>query len=252
MKSFLTIFLFAAVFSMYGGTLIYKGENDEKKVVSEIEIFSIDKNILFFKIGKNVKSLPFSKLLKYYDTDINVNLAFDDSTSDYGVHIREVKFPVNLRGITVRSNKKVENKIVVDYSIQMKKGANQKQVFKEPYFYLYVLSTGKNSNDFAIHTFAFPKEAKMKKMNGYNEALMLEKAFSAERSIVNPRVRYNSLLALSDNKAEINIKELGNRKIVAYYLVVWGKEDIILTKSEIFDHTCGISKNWYIFQKNVR
>ena len=255
MKQFFLIICFAVCCSAFCGTLIYKGTDNEKKIISEIEIASIDKNIVTFKIGKATRTIHFSKIFKYYDSDINMNLAFDDNTSDYDLTISNLQFPLNKKGITAKRTKKDNrnNKVTFEFSIHPKQRKGQSANIKYPYFYLYLLTSGGQGYGRTIHTFHYPATAKLKNSKIYNEALMLEAALSSERRIVNPRHLMQAKLENDElNKVSIDISKIGNHEIIAYYLIAWGKDDIVFTKSEIFNHSYEVSKNWHILHNSKK
>lgn len=253
-KYFLSLFAIIICSTSFGGTLIYKGTDDEKKIISEIDIVAIDKNIMTFKIGKTTRNIALSKIFKYYNSDINMNLAFDDNTSDYDISITELKFPVNGKGITAKRGKKEEkvNTATLEYSISLKTKNKQKRVVKTPYFYLYLLTSTQKGSGKNIITCCYPAEAKTKNSKVYNEAVMLEKAVSSEREIFNPHHRLNNSKHGNTTKVSFNLKDVGNREIIAYYLVVWGKDDIIYTKKEILNHEYEISDNWHITNRTAK
>lgn len=248
MKKFIAVLFFAVSYPLFCGTLIYKGTENEKKIISEIDIISIDKNIVTFKIGKTTRHIHFSKIFKFYDSDINMNLAFDDNTSDYELSISNLKFPTNKKGITAKRVKKESqnNKVTFDFSVYPKNKKGQSHNIKYPYFYLYLLTTGGKGKGSNIYTYHYPASAKLKNSKVYNEALMLESALSSERQILNPRHLSDTGLKDGLNKVSIDISKIGNREIIAYYLVAWGKDDIVFSKSEIFDHSYEVSKNWHL------
>lgn len=254
MKKFIAVLFFAISCPLFCGTLIYKGTDNEKKIISEIDIVSIDKNIVTFKIGKTIRHIHFSKIFKYYDSDINMNLAFDDNTADYDIAISNLKFPINKKGITAKRVKKEsqKNKVTFDFSVYPKNKKGQSANIKYPYFYLYLLTTGGKGKGSNIYTYHYPASAKLKNSNVYNEALMLESALSGERQIINPRHFYQTSKTDDLNKVSIDISKIGNRQIIAYYLVAWGKDDIILTKGEIFDHSYEVSKNWHLLYRSKK
>lgn len=253
MKNILFAFLLFVSFSAFCGTIIYRGTDNEKKIISEIDIVSIDKNIVTIKIGKTTRTLHFSKIYKYYDTDINMNLAFDDNTSDYTLAVTNLKLPVNKKGVTQRAKKqKQKNKIEFDFSLSPQRKKGQSANVKVPYFYLYLLTSSGKGNGSSIYTYFHPNTAKIKNSKVYNEALMLESAISSERQIINPRYLSNISREGQGNKVAIDISKIGERKIIAYYLVVWGKDDIVYTDNKIIDHSYEVSKNWYLLHRSKK
>lgn len=253
------ICILAIIFSVptFGGTLIYRNHQKEKKIISEIDIVSIDKNILTFQIGKTTRTLPMSSMLKYYDTDINMNLAFDDNTADYSLYATNIKLPVNNRGITVRKGGKKAgkqvNKITLEYNVQIKNKKNQRKAIKTPYFYLYVLVSSTKHSGNSLYCFSYPEVAKIRNTKNYNEAAMLERALSSERPNINSDyVLHGSGMYGAKRTATFELKGIGNREIIAYHLVVWGKDDIVFTENRIVNSRFNISKNWIIHAKNQK
>lgn len=249
------IILLAALIchSAFCGTLIYKGNNNEKKIISEIEIISIDRNIVTFKIGKGTRNIHFSKISKYYDSDINMNLAFDDNSSDYDLKITNLKLPVNKKGITKKVKKEAQNnKITFEYSISPKPSKGQNKNVKIPHFYVFLLTTGGKGTGSNIYSFYYPESAKIKNSKVYNEALMLEAALSSERQRINPRYLFGAGVDKSLNKISIDISKIGNRKIIAYHIVAWGKDDIVDIKNDILDHSYEVSKNWHLLHRSKK
>ena len=256
-KFFILITAVLTAMPAYCGTLIYKNSQKEKKIISEIDIVAIDKNIFTIQIGKTTRTIPYSNVIKYYDTDINLNLSFDDNTADYDIYASHVKMPMNNKGITVhkggkKAGKQV-NKVTVDYSIQMKKLKNQSNAIKAPYFYLYVLTSSSNNSGTSLYCFSYPEKAKIRNTKNYNEALMLEKVLSSERHNHNADyVLHGNGIKKANNTATFELTGIGNREIIAYRLVVWGKDDIIFEKNEILNMRYNISKHWYLHAKNQK
>lgn len=258
MKKFITAALLLTIsISAFCGTIIYRNSQKEKKIISEIDIVSIDKNIITFKIGKTTRTLPFSSMLKYYDTDINMNLAFDDNTSDYDIYVTNVKLPPNNRGITTRNSgkkgKKQVNKITLDYAVSMKNQKNQRRAIKAPYFYLYILTSSQNHSGTSLYCFSYPEVAKIRNTKNYNEAAMLERVLSSDRPNYNSEfIMYGKGMNGVRRSATFELNGIGNREIIAYHLVAWAKDDIAFTENKIVNRRYNISKNWHIHAKNQK
>lgn len=251
-KIFAAAILFSCFYA-FCGTLIYKGTNNEKKILSEIDIVSIDKNIVTIQIGKTTRNIHFSKIFKYYDTDINMNLAFDDNTSDYNLHVSNLKTPVNLKGVTKKAKKNAQNnKFSFEFSIQTKTKKGQSKNIKTPYFYLYLLTTSGKAGTSNISVFSYPESAKIKNTKNYNEAVMLERAISSERPVINPRYLTHDTMEGKHNKVSIDIGKIGNREIIAYYLIAWGKDEIVFTENKILNSKYEVSKNWHLTHRSAR
>lgn len=252
MKNIFTITVFLCACNIFAGTLIYRDSENEKKFLSQIDIVSIDKNIITLKIGKTTRTIPFSKVMKYYNSDINLNLAFDDNTSEYGLDITKMTLPANKKGVTLQSKKRPQtNKISLEYSLNMKKKKNQSKAVKTPYFYLFVLAGSANHSGNNMFTYCYPAVAKTKNTSNYNEALMLEKAISSERPILDSEyVIHGDGVRKNNNTVTFDLKGIGNREIIAYRIVVWGKDDIIYEKNEIVNHRYNLSKNWHLHAKS--
>ena len=258
MKKIIILLLFAfAISPAFSGTLIYLNSQKEKKIISEIDIVSIDKKIITIKIGKTTRTLPFSSILKYYDTDINMNLAFDDNTADYTIYATNVKMPINNKGITTRKGGKKAgkqvNKVTLEYTVNMKKQKNQRSAIKAPYFYLYVLVASGNHSGTSLYCFSYPEAAKTKNTKTYNEAAMLERVLASERPNYNADfILHGNGMKGPNRTATFELKGIGNREIIAYHLVAWGKDDIVFTENKILNLRYNISKNWHIHARNQK
>lgn len=254
-KFFITILTALVAVPSFGGTIIYQNYKKEKKVVSEVEIISIDRNIITFQIGNTTRTMPLASMLKYYDTDINMNLAFEDNTANYKIYAHNVKLPSNKKGVTIsnkkKSRKKITNKITFEYSVQRQKEKNQTNAIKVPYFYLYVLTASADGSGKNLYCYSYPNAAKIKNTKNYNEALMLEKALSSDRHTWNSDfILTGKGLHAGARTASFELKGIGDREIIAYHLIGWGKDDIVYSKGEIINHRYNISKNWLIHAKN--
>lgn len=251
-KTYLILLSLFCSLSSFAGTIIYKGTNNEKKFVSEIDILSIDRNIITFKIGKTTRTMPMSRMYKYYDTDINMNLAFEDNSSDYEITILDFQTPQNKKGITKVTGKKAKkkvNSVSFEYFIRLRTQKNQTKNIKTPYFYLYVLAAANKGDSRTMYSFCYPEEAKIKNTKTYNEALMFEQAISSSRHVINPNNRIHSSGA-PKRKITIPLDGIGERDIIAMYLVVWGKDEIIHTESKHINTQYNASKNWHLLTRS--
>ena len=243
--------LFAIAFFCIGfvaetiaGTLVYKVNKDNEKIISDIKILSIDKKQIVLKVGNGMERSPLTSLVKYYDTDIKIGSVFDDGSSEYDIQIVNIKKPVSKTGLTGSKKDKVTSNIEIEYNISTKdSNVKNRRAIKHPLFYLYVLTTDSN-NKRKIFIYNYPESAKCNFKN-YDEALMMEKALSSEREAMvfeHGRWSNNSFFGIKHKFLLDGIKE---RKIIATYLIVWGKDKIIYEGGEIWDHSYSINPDWH-------
>lgn len=231
--------------NLFGGTLIYK-VNKEEKIISDVNIVSIDQKHLTLKVGSGTERILLSHVIKYYDTNIKIGSAFDDGSNDYSVFIRDIKYPPNKTGYIGTKKERITGDIELSYDILLdSKTANSQSKFREPYFYLFVLTVGKDNSDRKMFDYFYPAAAKCN-FKTYDEALMMEKVLSSERStqfLEYGKFQQNSMT--SWQKIKFPLEGIKDRKIIAVYLVVWGKDNIVYSQGEILDYSHSIGQDWY-------
>lgn len=235
MNKYFIIFVFLVSQTIFAGTLIFK---DGTKL-SGIEIVSINDGEIIIEKDKAKRTYSIKKIKSYYGTDL------DDSSdeipgefSDYSVKILDVKIPNE----GVDSKKKAED-AEIEYSIQ-KKGKSPR--IKVPYFYLYIITPGKNEvSGRQVHRYFYPKQAKPKGKD-YDEAAIMAELNDFGRPNWNTHYR-NIKGKLQGNKITFSLKGIGKRKILAWHLEVWGNDSKIVDKTENMMHFFGskVHKNWW-------
>ena len=136
----ITLFCIGFMAEVIAGTLVYKVNKDNEKIISDIKILSIDKKQIVLKVGNGMERIPLTSLVKYYDTDIKIGSVFDDGSSEYDIQIVNIKKPVSKTGLTGSKKDKVTSNIEIEYNISTKdSNVKNRRAIKHPHFYLYVL-----------------------------------------------------------------------------------------------------------------
>jgi len=136
----------------FAGTLIFK---DGTKI-SGIDIISISDGQIIIEKDKAKRTYSIKKIKSFYKTNFEGGLnELPGEFSDYTVKIFDVKMPKK----GVDSKGKTET-CAINYSIT-RKGPSKK--IKRPYFYLYVITPGKDgASGRKIYRYVYPKQAKPK------------------------------------------------------------------------------------------
>jgi len=251
-KTILGLFLLSGMLFVMPGhaaTIIYKAADGKQRIISKVKLQAINGNLIALQIDKGIRYIARNALLKYYSEDISTTSGFEDGSSDYEVVLGPWNVPQC--GITGSQKKKGTAVATFEYSIS-RKGEGNGNV-RVPYFYLFVLTTGNaDYGSRKMYIYSYPeKEAKLSSKNGYNEAKMLEKALSADRPYIHNRSGSASGISGAKLNREATFKLTGieNRKILAWHLVVWGKEDI-LQERDFQEIGESISKHWWLHYQN--
>ncbi len=242
MRIFLLIFcslLFCC--NTWGGTLVYKNKKGEIKRVSGLKIVSIDSKKMVVRIANGTETILLSQVQKYYDTDIRISGEFDDDSGEYTVQLGYEKL-----GSSKKNNGRME--LSIPFSISRQKGTSMGARLRQPYFYLFVLSSDAESQNRKMTSYCFPASAKTS-MKNYDEAKMLEKVISLDRPYYYQEDTFNrssySKRMGGERQAQFTLNAVKNNTVIAWYLVVWGKDSIVATKSwENSEYR--ISKNWWV------
>ena len=233
------VIAFSTFFSLSAGTIFFK---DGSKL-SDIEIISIAEGLIVIEKDKKRKSYPTKLLKAYYNSNIKSGEESDpDKYLDYKVNIIDIKVPD--KGID--SKDKTES-VTIEYTISKKSGEGKR--IKVPYFYFYVLVPSKDGyGERAIYSYYSPSDAKISS-KGYDAAAILEKVLEFGRHTWD--MNHAKLTTkLMGKTVSFSLKSVGNRKILAWHLEVWGNKDKIYEKSTTVHPERGISKNWWLKLKN--
>ncbi len=230
------------------GTLIYRTRDNEEKTVSKVTIVTIDAKLVTIKINSGTETIPISSLVKYYDTDIKSGGEFEDNSAEYTIRLGTEKCPGT--GYETNKGKKSSSVFSISYDTMRKPGQNQKAGIREPYLYLFVLTSG-NSGERNFYSFSSSSKGKVSMRDAYDEAKMLEKVTSLDRTLIhdddrNQLGRPNQRGGLGGTDlAEFKLDGIKDQKIIAWYLVAWGKNKIEATK-EWRDTGYNLHKTWWV------
>ncbi len=239
-KFMLSLFLLALACPLPAGTLIYRiNGKGETLTTSKIKIISIQDKRLTIEQDGGRQTIPLSWVEKYFDTDIPGS-SFVDNTSDYDINIIKVDIPDTGYTFSTEDGKRRKNVAVcsIEYRINRKYEPGKTQAVKMPYFYLYVLTTrDKEYGQRPAYTFFYPKEAKVKSKS-YDEAKIIETISGIDRPLIHDKAirqlgtpaRKSGLSSMGNLVAEIPLKGIRGRHIVAYRLDIWGKDKIVASK----------------------
>lgn len=239
-KTALLLLTLAFAFAASAGTLIYTNREGKKLTVSGIKIFSIDSKKMVVKINDGTETILLSNVVKYYDTDIKSGSAFDDNSAEYSIRLGE--------GILSDKKKSGQQTFSISFDVSRKSGRMDTQL-RYPYIYLFVLTSGEEGNR-VITSYPFPSEAKAS-MKNYDEAKMLEKVLSLKRKRYHSEdadrlgERVSHVQIGGAKMATFSLNNIKNRKVIAWYVVAWGKDSIVAVK-EWRDTSYKIGKNWWI------
>ena len=220
--------------NLSAGTIFFK---DGTKL-SDVKIISISEGEIVLEKSKTRKTYSLRQFKAYYDADIKTgDESSPDKYIDYKVNIINTKVPK--RGIN--SKKKTEN-FEIQYTISKKSGTGKK--LKVPFFYLYILTTGKDDNGARkIYDYYSPSKAKPKG-KGYDVASILAKVLDFGRPEINLE-HTKARNKLMGKTVKISLKSIGDRKILAWHLEVWGNTKKIYEKTGVEYPEAGIGKHWW-------
>ena len=212
----------------FGGTLIYKSNEGEEKRVSGLTILSIDSKKMVVRISGGTETIRLSQVIKYYDSDIRAGSDFDDGSGDYTLRFGQEKM---VRG--EKANSRME--FTIPFDVDRTGNAKMGTPLRVPYLYLFVLVSDSENFQRKMFVASYPASAKIS-MKNYDEAKMMEKATSLDR----PRYHHDDAALLGKRSrgatleggrlARFPLNNLRNGKIIAWYLVAWGKDSIVATK----------------------
>lgn len=239
--------------SLIGGTLIFK---DGTKI-SDVTIVSINEGRVVVEKDKANKTYNLNQIASFYQA----NLKGDDAApegefADYDVSIINIKMPTT--GLDKSSDKEKEAKVSkcdVTFSIKRKGEHSDVKKVRAPYFHLYVLThSDKDYGGRVIYRYSYPKDFKVKGKS-YDKASVMEVLDNFDRQAVyfdqSTSLAHGSGVGkgfgkggFNDRTAEFELKDVKSRKILAYYLEVWGDKDIVVTKNWASDGI-GAGDRWW-------
>ncbi len=234
----LIVFLAFSGLKLEAATLFYKpGKDSEKQALTKIKIVSISKGVMLVERDGTKRSIPLSQLVEYSDSDMSGGDAFEDNSAEYTVNIVKVEMP---KTGMVKTNGKSSGTVAdceIEYTINRKseEGKDINRV-KTPYFYLHVRTSG-NDSDNNHHNFRFyyPAEAKPG-ADVYDEARILTAIQSLKRHTISLESAHSLSTfkklgqGFGDRSVKIKLTKIGEHKIIAYHLEVWGKSEKVAEK----------------------
>lgn len=210
-------------FACNAGTLIF----NDGTVLSNVELISINDGSVVVMKDKTKRSFSLKNIKSYSQLNVGSSSGnAPDDFCDYTVTIIDVKAPKS--GEDKEGNKE---KFEMTYSISKLPGKGKK--IKMPYFYLYILASHENEAEKRkIYRFCYPETAKPKG-NNYDIGAVLEKVNGFDRQIWGEDGQEYHRNELGGKKISFELKKIGDKKILAYHLEVWGNNSMIAEKNEI-------------------
>ena len=236
MKKILIISVLLLICSaMFAGTLIFK---DGTKI-SGVDILSISDGQIIIEKDKAKRTYAISKIKSFYGTDVGGTAEeVPGEFADYTVKLLDVKMPkkgVDTNGKTTTCE--------IQYSIA-RKGESKR--IKVPYFYLFVITPGKNEvSGREVHRYFYPKQAKPKGKD-YDEAAIMAKLSEFSRPVWD--AENNNLRGkLQGKEITFELSGIKDRPILAWYLEIWGNTEKQESREEDMMQMEGrkVGKNWW-------
>jgi len=239
MSGLIAVLALSAGMPLGAATITYKpNSSSEPQKLTKVKIISIIKGVMTIERDGAKRSINLNQLVDYSDSDITGGDSFDDNSADYSVTLVKVDMP---KSGVIKTGAKQSSPAVADceieYTINRKSdGGKDIDRIKAPYFYLYVMIEGNDEyNNHNTLRFCYPAEAKPGS-DTYDESRILTAVQSLKRHTIN----LENVSALStakkggmgfgDREVKIKLTKVGDRKIVAYHLEVWGKSEKIAEK----------------------
>ena len=248
-KAILTAFLCAVFLPLHAGTMIFTGASGEEKILSNVSIESIANGQVVVKMRQGTEVIPLTSVKRYYDSNIKVSGDFEDNTAAYTVRITdpELRNTKNARKGGRQSRETLH--FSLEYDLYRVKGSKTSDPVREPFFYLYVLSSEPDgSRRFSM--FSFPREAQISGKR-YDEAKMLEKVLSLDRKKMYPddlnKISHGDTQrgSFGNTAVQIPLNRIDSPgEVLAWHLVVWGKDSILLEK-DWKQSSFRLNKNWW-------
>lgn len=236
MKKFylISIFLLISVVT-FAGTLIFK---DGTKI-SGVDILSISDGQIIIEKDKAKRTYAISKIKSFYGTDVGDTAdEVPGEFADYTVKLLDVKMPK--KGVDTNGKTAV---CEIQYSIA-RKGESKR--IKVPYFYLFIITPGKNEvSGREVHRYFYPKQAKPKGKD-YDEAAIMAKLGEFSRPVWDAETN-NIRGKLQGKEITFELSGIKDRPILAWYLEIWGNSEKLESREEDMMQMEGrkVGKNWW-------
>ena len=248
-KTVLSFWLSMLILSAQAGTLIITNADGKERILSNVTIESIANGQMVIQMRQGRETILLASVKRFYDTNIKASGDFEDNTAAYSVRltvpeIRNRKIPRKGGG-----QSKESLTFSFEYNLDPVKGSKMSASVREPYFYLYVLSSEPDgSRRFSV--FSYPKDAQISGKR-YDEAKMLEKVISLDRKKVFPgdlnKISHSDTPRgdFGTTAVHIPLTRIDSAgEILAWHLIAWGKDSILQEKD--WKHTSfRLHKNWW-------
>ena len=240
MKKSATLF-FLFLFSLYSmaGTIIFKSGS----ILSKVKIISIANGTVTVEKDKARKFYKLKLIKSYYSTDLSSSTTTDPNDyAKYKVSVFNIKVPK--KGV---NTKKKTSLFSFGYNIICAKSSSKK--LRAPYFYLYVLTHGKDEYSHRhIYKYCKPKMAKPKG-KGYDEAAIISKLNNFKRPIWHSD-RKDLHGGITGREIKFELKGIKNRKVLAWCLEVGGDSELVYHKDEVMQPDYKVGKKWWRRQRD--
>ncbi len=231
------LLLCGVVLNNYAGTLIFKNN----KVISKLKIISISNGRIFVEKKDLRKNYPLSIIKAYYDEDVDADSALVGSLTSYKVNVSRIEIPDV--GKSTKSKKKKEVELKLSLTLGASKTRTKK--IRKPYVYIYLLTElegDDNITERQVKVLSYPKSARVS-LKGYDVGKIMKEVLDSGRKTVNA----NNLSSFSDIVVKLSTSLIGKRKIVAYYIEVYGNYDLIYqtTRKVGLSTSFNLPKKWW-------
>ena len=233
-SSLLVLVLSFISISLSAGTIFFR---DGSKL-SDVKIISIADGEIVLEKSSIRKSYSLRLFKAYYDADIKTGSdSSPDKYIDYKVSVFSIKMPK--KGFSSSGKPQFAE---IQYGISKKPGKATK--LKVPYFYLYVLAERKyDDENRKMYSFYFPSAAEPKS-NSYDVASILSQVMDYGRHEINIK-QAGARDKLMGQTVRLALRSIGDRKVLAWHLEIWGNSDKVYEKSVIEEPTAGVGEHWW-------
>ncbi|MFA6291310.1 MAG: hypothetical protein WC637_05975 [Victivallales bacterium] len=227
------------------GTISFKEKDGSITTLTNVTVISVKEGTIIIEKDKKRRSYSVANLHSFSPSDTS-SAASDRSMpgdfSDYKITILDVKIPPKSSGKDGKSQ-------VLEINYNLSRTSSEIPRIKVPYVYLYVLVPhGTDSGEWEVLSFAYPSKAKPKG-KGYDESAILEEVKGFDRPIRNEdehnRGMNIDLRHFGTEQVKFDLKTLKSRKLLAYYIEIWGNDSIVAQK-DWKDIDTRVGEKWWL------
>lgn len=219
-------------FSLNAGTLIFK----DGRRLTDVTIVSISEGRVVVEKDNTKKTFGLSEIGSFYKTDMKAGDSVGDEKdiADY-----DISFSVKIPETGLKKSGKETETATCDITFNIiRKGDNKTaNKVKWPYFYIYVLTH--SSEEYGgrnIYCYYHPKTAKLKS-KAYDKAAVMDILGNFDRPYyhfdqstswdINSGAGKKLKGMTGEREFSVELKDVKGRRILAYYIEVWGNTEII-------------------------